>query len=898
VIYAVVFIVMIKLHPGTEFQYKYFHNVYQILPPLFAGICGVVYARRAHQDTTSSRIGWLLIGLGALSFAAGQATWTWYESVLMLETLPSPGLADIGYVGSYPLLIAGVVLLFGSINPVGRARLLVDSALAAGSVALLSWYFVVSRIWGNNEVTPIGKIISVAYPLGDVLVFFCAMVLLSSPTTSLSLRRSLGFLATGIVLIAFADTLYTYDNLKGTYHTGSWFDWGWSFGWLLIGYASLLPMWWPREEETSAAPVVQSQVPGLLRVLAPYLAVTASFWVVVSNDLSVNGRVDLQILLAGSALIALVILRQVLTILENQNLTSQLRSFNLNLEKVVVQRTEQVAAILHLTKAVNNTRHEEEVLAAALEHTYRALQADAIMIRILDPDSLNLAEFRHTGLENHPRIIEFIKQLPPLNRVQSMTLPLPENESDDAVAHFVRAPLFWQQKVIGSIGAIRWNMGFNETDTEMLESIGFEVGTAYENARRYSEAVEAADRDSVTGLFNHRAVHQRLDEEVRAAAISGNPLTVIMMDLNNFKLFNDTYGHPVGDQVLKRVARILETECRGSDIIGRYGGDEFIVVLPETDAATALHVAQRLRDGTNREGFRRQGDQHAIPVTLSFGIATYPTDSDNRHELLAIADSNLYSAKGSEEGIRGTTDDQRANRQLRTEGTFEVLDAMVTAIDNKDQYTRRHSEDVTSYALLLAEEMALSEETLRIVRIGCLLHDVGKIGVPDDILRKPGRLTAEEFEVLKRHPRLGELIVGALPGMENILDIVRSHHERWDGQGYPEALAGEAIPLLGRLVALADAFSAMTTNRPYRIGLNWREALQEIRANVGTQFDPTLAKSFIAVIERHYGREQLLGINAQNLDAGAPGKSTLEGNSSTESNGHGSTLDHKERVGS
>ncbi|MBV9469286.1 MAG: HD domain-containing protein, partial [Abitibacteriaceae bacterium] len=248
-----------------------------------------------------------------------------------------------------------------------------------------------------------------------------------------------------------------------------------------------------------------------------------------------------------------------------------------------------------------------------------------------------------------------------------------------------------------------------------------------------------------------------------------------------------------------------------------------------------------------------------VPVTLSFGIATYPTDSSNRHELLTIADANLYTAKLSKEGIVGTTDTQRSHRELRTEESFGVLDAMVTAVDNKDRYTRRHSEDVTEYALWIGEELGTSEETMRIIRVGGLLHDVGKIGVPDEILRKPGKLTNEEYEVLKRHPVLGALIVSGVPGMEAIVDAVRSHHERWDGRGYPDGLAGENIPLIGRIMAVADAFSAMTTTRAYRKGLEWEAAVAEIRKNIGTQFDPKMAKAFLIAADkrRPNGRTEL-----------------------------------------
>jgi putative nucleotidyltransferase with HDIG domain len=180
----------------------------------------------------------------------------------------------------------------------------------------------------------------------------------------------------------------------------------------------------------------------------------------------------------------------------------------------------------------------------------------------------------------------------------------------------------------------------------------------------------------------------------------------------------------------------------------------------------------------------------------------------------------------------------------------ENVEAMLTAIDTKDRYTRRHSEHVTEYARWIADELRLPRETRRMTCVGGLLHDIGKIGVPDTILQKPGRLSAEEWEVMKGHPSLGALMLRSVPGLEGVIDAVRSHHERWDGRGYPDGLAGENIPLLGRILAVADAFSAMTTDRPYRKGMAWEAALGEIRANSGTQFDPTLAHAFLAAAEQ------------------------------------------------
>jgi HD-GYP domain-containing protein (c-di-GMP phosphodiesterase class II) len=309
--------------------------------------------------------------------------------------------------------------------------------------------------------------------------------------------------------------------------------------------------------------------------------------------------------------------------------------------------------------------------------------------------------------------------------------------------------------------------------------------------------------------------------------------------------------------VLKRVAGLLTEECGGEHVLGRYGGDEFIVVLFGADLSDASSLARRLRDRVASEGFRRPGDDRVLPITLSFGLAGYPVDTTSRHELLAIADVNLCSAKHSESGIAGTSEVRRSSRKLLRQSSFAALDTMVTAVDNKDRYTRGHSENVTEYALWIAEEMGLSEETMRMIRAASLLHDVGKIGVPDEVLRKPARLSPEELQVMQRHPRIGELIVRAMPGMDAVVDGVRSHHERWDGQGYPEGLVGEEIPLIGRLLAVADALSAMTTDRPYRKGLEWGVALGEIRANMGTQFDPTVVQALLAAVEKRCGKDGL-----------------------------------------
>ncbi|HZO90182.1 MAG TPA: diguanylate cyclase [Chthonomonadaceae bacterium] len=865
--YVAGFLFMLLVRPGSKDTFETIFSLLHLSPHTFAGVCCLVYARRGRHSTRAQGLAWLLIGMACFAYLAGDFAYYYYANVCG-GPVPCPSWADVAWVSVFPFIIGGVLLLFRSMPRAGRARLLFDSAILTSSIGVLVWHFLLRQLWRHSGLALLGKIVSVSYPLGDVASLFSALVLLNSMSDDRHLRRSLGLLACGIISWAFADTPYTYYRFLSRYHMGSWYDWGWPFGALLIAYASLSLLWARHrgiQPQANALHVQSAQARSLVRLFAPYAAAGISLTVVITADSLDGGGISAAMFFVGLGMMALVLLRQVFTLLENRDLTrqlsdqlqqnqelaAQLRALNEGLEQRVEQRTQQLGALLGLTQAVNNTLQVKDVLAAALEHTQRAFQAEAVAVWLSD-ESAGSSKVTtlplHKGLEEHTSILAFLARQAVRDQVELLPLPT-ATETQPGVC--LRAPLIWQQKALGMIGIVRWEASIDPTEWGLLQSIGLEVGTALENAYRHRAALEAADKDPVTNLYNHRAIHQHLDRELARAYQLERPLAVVMMDLNNFKMFNDTYGHPVGDQVLRGVAQALRETCRETDYAGRYGGDEFLLILPDTGAEGAVTVAERLQARMLQQGYRRSGEGRTIPVSLSFGIAAFPEDSVNRHELLTIADNNLYTAKQSESGIHGTTEMQRANRRLRAaSGSFNVLDAMVTAVDNKDRYTRRHSEDVTEYALWTAEELGVSEETLRLIRIGGLLHDVGKIGVPDEILHKPGRLTPEEYEVMKRHPRLGALIVGAVPGMEEIVDAVRSHHERWDGQGYPDGTKGEDTPFLGRLLAVADAFSAMTTDRPYRRGMDWDTALGEIKANIGTQFDPAIAQAFLRAAEK------------------------------------------------
>lgn len=366
-----------------------------------------------------------------------------------------------------------------------------------------------------------------------------------------------------------------------------------------------------------------------------------------------------------------------------------------------------------------------------------------------------------------------------------------------------------------------------------------------ELAERYEGASFLAERDSLTGLLNHGAIYRRLEEELSRARRYGRRLSLLILDLDDFKLFNDTYGHPAADRVLQQVSKLMWQFKRESDVLGRYGGDEFVAILPETDGEGALALAERLCSAMANHPYIAP-DGLAVPVRMSFGIATYPDDASDVQQLVAKADANLYESKQQDsDGVEARLTLLREG--LVRAGSFGVLEGLVTTVHRKDRYTRRHSEDVTNYAIALARALGLSREAQRTLRIAGLLHDVGKIAVPDRILRKPGILDEEEYAIVKQHAAFGELIIKDVPNLRDVLDAVASHHERIDGAGYPHGLKGEEIPLLARILAVADTYSAITSDRPYRAAKNSKEARAELLRVAGTQLDPELVRVFLNV---------------------------------------------------
>jgi diguanylate cyclase (GGDEF)-like protein len=356
------------------------------------------------------------------------------------------------------------------------------------------------------------------------------------------------------------------------------------------------------------------------------------------------------------------------------------------------------------------------------------------------------------------------------------------------------------------------------------------------------------DHDPLTGLLNHRAFREALNHARNVANESEAPMSLVLFDIDDFHDFNETSGHSAGDQLLIDFASLLKGLASGDSLLARYGGEEFALVLPGATSESAQFMADRIRTELARQGSATVSAgvaQHLLGVEDSQGLVLAAELALSRAKQLGRNQVSVFEAgEGSDE-----LDAARLGRLVGEDSSFATIQALAAAVDAKDHYTNGHSLRVAEYASDLARYMGLSGKTVDLIYMTGTLHDVGKIGVPDLILKKPGKLTDEEFAVMATHPVLGEVIVKKVPALHATLPGVRGHHERWDGRGYPDKLAGPDIPLMARYLAVADTYDAMTSDRPYRKGMNPEVALSEIKKGAGTQFDPDLAEAFVEMMQ-------------------------------------------------
>ena len=819
---------------------------------------------------------WGFFALAYLCSSIAEATWAVYESLLHLQA-PYPSVADAARLAFYPLVFVGFMRLTGTrarrrmVEAVSTLDALLFSLAGAG----LAWNFLVVPAI-HPQASSLANLTGIGYPMGDLLLLGALASLAFSPVRR-AIPRGTAWVVGSFVVMLVADIVYTRMVTKGTYATGAWVDPLWPLSYALIGAAALVHLntrtnqtrtvgdrTWARLRAAHPGSI------GRVRGYMPYAAVLVAAYLSYAHFVLQGGvrpLEDVVVVVITSLIPILVLTRQLIVGAENRRLNASLVEASGVLEARVVERTEELAAERDRLDLLNQVAGEisrcvtvEELLDAGARLLARATHREGVAISAHDQQGAfhfatgaALAEPRRQWLK------KILRKFLAANAGTSDEGPIPlsisgtpvEEAGTDPVgdsAAVLVFPLMSKQAMLGVAGVTcNPGCGLSSSESSLVRNIAAQLAVAIEVAHRYDDARFMANSDSLTGLANRRSITERLEQEVARTERARGYFAVIMMDLDNFKQFNDTYGHPMGDQALVATSAALRQAIRTGDTVGRLGGDEFLAILPDTGSAGAVHVVERIKDSLADRPLNVSG-KALVTLHATCGVAVYPVHGRDAEELLRVADENMYFFKRHGDK-RSSSDEPDVQPPDVLMGAFDVLDGLIDSVDVRDHYTRQHSDTVAKYAMALAERLGLSAGEVRSASLAGLLHDVGKIGVPDRLLREPGPLSYEEYEVIRQHSRVGRVIVSQIPSLRDVLEGVAGHHERYDGQGYPDGLRGEDIPVQARILAAADAYAAMTATRPYAPALAPAEARAELRRVSGTQLDPLIVAELLAFLD-------------------------------------------------
>ena len=383
--------------------------------------------------------------------------------------------------------------------------------------------------------------------------------------------------------------------------------------------------------------------------------------------------------------------------------------------------------------------------------------------------------------------------------------------------------------------------------------ISWAVGSYSRTEKEHISSLKnLANVDGLTGLFNHRFFYDALADEIVESKRSGSCLSLLFIDLDNFKYYNDLYGHQEGDEVLKQISGILKENVRQNDIVSRYGGEEFAILLPDIGEDIGMKVAERIRRAVQVHYFHGQESIPGGNMTVSIGISTFPTKAKTGDELIKGADDACYRAKflrkNRVEEYYSILDELQRDIDEIDREVVASIKTLIAVINAKDKYTYRHIERVVYYCNLLADKLNLDDKEKKKFVYAAYLHDIGKINISEEILMKTDKLSETEWETLKKHPQMAAEIIKNVRLLKESVPIILQHHERYDGRGYPNQMKGEEIDYLARLLTVVDSFDAMTSLRPYQPRKSYNEAFEELISCSGTQFDPEAVKLFIGTV--------------------------------------------------
>ena len=569
------------------------------------------------------------------------------------------------------------------------------------------------------------------------------------------------------------------------------------------------------------------------------------------------------------------------------------------------KKSRQLTLINSVSSHAITTLDPDEMLAKIAAEMEKQLPYDHIGIAILDYSAKELVVQAESGARREAvgrrivlgeGLVGQVARSSQTTVVREVTPSSPRLVLPGSVAG-VALPVTYGEQFLGILYVESSTpCDFADADVTLLRTLADLFAGALHNALTFQKAQEQAITDGLTGVKTHRFLMEALSAEWKRSTRANRPLALVLMDLDRFKFVNDFYGHLEGDVVLQRVGHILEQNCRRSDVVARYGGDEFVVLMPETSVEQARQLANKLRGWIASDPLLRDKN-----ITASFGIAGFPVHGSTPQDLIQVADSSMYLSKHQGGNLvssaeQGDPNDRKRwkkdvleaylgvtlkrlfstgpeafeeiyrrleqfTRSLREQGgdaagdnlppaVVETVTSLAFAIDAKDHYTQGHSQKVSAYAVMIAQALGLTAAELEEIRLAGLLHDIGKVGIPEAILNKSGPLDASEWETMKTHTDLGARILEPLQPMVRIREMVRHHHEFYDGTGYPLRLEGDQIPYGARVIAIADAYDTITSERTYKKARTPEDAFAELERCAANQFDPQIVRVFIDTMRR------------------------------------------------
>jgi diguanylate cyclase (GGDEF)-like protein len=646
VVLQVFYVWWLIVKPGGEDALLWFGDTVYLVFPAVATVLLFLVARQFPDVRT--RWAWRLLGLYALLTLSGDAMWSVYEIGLDRE-VPYPSVCDVAYLAAYPLAFAGLFLFpRAHVSGLRRLRLTLDTLIAMIVVATFSCYFIIGELIGSSGEYLLGDVVNIIYPIADLGLIFAVLVLIGRPGPRY-LDVPLALLAAGFAVTALADSLYIYVDISG-YASGDLLDLGWIAGYNLAAYAALATFALGKTASDEAA-LARRTVP--LRALIPYVVAAPGAALLIGSQMD-DKPLGFHYLVIGGAtvILVLIVIRQVLSLYENAALNRALRvrADELARRNDQLRLLHRAASFLSQRLATNDVLSLSRVLISewagakevdiwqlggrrphlwhdsgdgVAQHQRPPLTVRADRVKLAARNASPIL-FRHAG-DGQSRAQA--AEAGSLSQEGTLYIPLGSGKHNGAVAELI----------------LSGRPSPGTSDLDLLNTLGIEVGAALERAHQFEEARELADRDFVTGLNNHRFVQGELERGLLACAQQDRPLSIVLMDIDNFRLLNEIHGHPAGDRVLKMVAGRLASVCNGEALAGRFGGDEFIALLPGVDRQEALAFARSIQEWADAQDLQVHEAQR-IPLSMSYGVASYPDHGGSRQELLAAADANLYES--------------------------------------------------------------------------------------------------------------------------------------------------------------------------------------------------------------------------------------------------------------